>query len=118
IRIFFTPGRARALRYSSINELWSVFRFGQMPGNTHDGLRQADSISGLLQAMRYMLAVGPPRSETTPVKPGTFFICSISARIDSCERFWMMRPSCSVIEQKVQPPKQPRMMLTEKRIIS
>ena len=30
----------------------------------------------------------------------------------------MMRPSCSVIEQKVQPPKQPRMMLTEKRIIS
>jgi len=30
----------------------------------------------------------------------------------------MIRPSCSVIEQKVQPPKQPRMMLTEKRIIS
>ena len=30
----------------------------------------------------------------------------------------MMRPSCSVIEQKVQPPKQPRMMFTEKRIIS
>jgi hypothetical protein len=30
----------------------------------------------------------------------------------------MMRPSCSVMEQKVQPPKQPRMMLTEKRIIS
>ncbi len=90
-----------------------------MPGNTHDGLRQADSISGLLQAMRYMLAVGPPRSETTPVKPGTLSrISSISRMIDSCERFWMMRPSCSVIEQKVQPPKQPRMMLTEKRIIS
>ena len=30
----------------------------------------------------------------------------------------MIRPSCSVIEQKVQPPKQPRMILTEKRIIS
>ncbi len=30
----------------------------------------------------------------------------------------MMRPSCSVIEQKVQPPKQPRMMFTLKRIIS
>jgi hypothetical protein len=30
----------------------------------------------------------------------------------------MMRPSCSVIEQKVQPPKQPRMMLIEKRIMS
>ena len=30
----------------------------------------------------------------------------------------MTRPSCSVIEQKVQPPKQPRMIVTEKRIIS
>ena len=30
----------------------------------------------------------------------------------------MMRPSCSVIEQKVQPPKQPRWIETEKRIIS
>ena len=29
-----------------------------------------------------------------------------------------MRPSCSVMEQKEQPPKQPRMMLIEKRIIS
>jgi len=37
---------------------------------------------------------------------------------ESSERLWMMRPSCSVIEQKVQPPKQPRMILTEKRIIS
>ena len=30
----------------------------------------------------------------------------------------MTRPSCSVIEQKLQPPKQPRMIVTEKRIIS
>ena len=30
----------------------------------------------------------------------------------------MIRPSCSVIEQKVQPPKQPRWMAIEKRIIS
>ena len=90
-----------------------------MPGYTQDGLRQWRSISGSLQAMRYMLAVGPPRSDTTPVKPGTLSrISSISWRIDSSDRFWMMRPSCSVIEQKVQPPKQPRMMLTEKRIIS
>ncbi len=29
-----------------------------------------------------------------------------------------MRPSCSVMEQNVQPPKQPRMILMEKRIIS
>ncbi|SVJ69295.1 Uncharacterised protein [Klebsiella pneumoniae] len=74
-----------------------------MPGNTQDGLRQCRSMSGLLQAMRYMFAVGPPRSETTPVKPGTL------SRISSISR---------MIEQKVQPPKQPRMMFTEKRIIS
>jgi hypothetical protein len=54
-----------------------------------------------------------------PVKPLVLSrMCSISRRIDGSERLWMMRPSCSVIEQKVQPPKQPRMMLTEKRIIS
>ncbi|VFT26776.1 Uncharacterised protein [Pseudomonas aeruginosa] len=53
------------------------------------------------------------------MKPGTLSrISSISRMIESCERFWMIRPSCSVIEQKVQPPKQPRMMFTEKRIIS
>ncbi|MNT81232.1 hypothetical protein D3C72_2208030 [compost metagenome] len=54
-----------------------------------------------------------------PVKPVTLSrMSSISWMIDSSERFWMMRPSCSVIEQKVQPPKQPRMMFTLKRIIS
>src|SRR4030065_474481 len=74
---------------------------------------------GSLQAMRYILAVGPPMSEMMPVKPGVLSrMASISLRTDFSERFWMMRPSCSVIEQKVQPPKQPRMMLIEKRIIS
>jgi hypothetical protein len=66
-----------------------------------------------------MLAVGPPRSEITPVKPGTSSrIVSISRSTDASERLWMIRPSCSVMEQKVQPPKQPRWMATEKRIIS
>src|SRR3546814_9105816 len=69
--------------------------------------------------MRYMLAVGPPISEITPVKPGVRSrICSISRRIEASERFWMMRPSCSVNEQKLQPPNQRRMMVTEKRIMS
>ena len=55
----------------------------------------------------------------TPVKPGVWSRTrSISRRTDASERFWMMRPSCSVMEQKVQPPKQPRMMVTENRIIS
>ena len=43
---------------------------------------------------------------------------SISRMIESSDRFWMIRPSCSVIEQKVHPPKQPRWMITENRIIS
>jgi len=69
--------------------------------------------------MRYMFAVGPPMSEMMPVKPGVLSrISAISLTTDSCDRFWMMRPSCSVIEQNVQPPKQPRMIVTEKRIIS
>jgi cysteine-rich repeat protein len=82
------------------------------------GLRQAASIVRLLQARRYILAVGPPRSLTAPVNPGTFLRSATSFKIDSSLRFCMMRPSCSVIEQKEQPPKQPRMMVTLKRIIS
>ena len=94
-------------------------RLSQMSGNTQLKRRHADSIFSDLQAMRYMFAVGPPRSEITPVKPGVLSrIASISRITESSERLWIMRPSCSVIEQKVQPPKQPRMMLTEKRIIS
>ncbi|MCG3146133.1 MAG: hypothetical protein HONDAALG_03988 [Gammaproteobacteria bacterium] len=90
-----------------------------MPGYTHEGRRQAASISRDLQARRYMFAVGPPRSEMTPVKPGTLSrMVSISRMTESSLRLWMMRPSCSVMEQKVQPPKQPRWMATEKRIIS
>ena len=66
-----------------------------------------------------MFAVGPPRSEITPVKPGTVSrTVSISLMTESSERLWMMRPSCSVIEQNVQPPKQPRWIAIEKRIIS
>ncbi len=66
-----------------------------------------------------MLAVGPPRSEITPVKPGTVSrTVPISRITESSERLWITRPSCSVIEQNVQPPKQPRWMAIEKRIIS
>src|SRR5688572_28735565 len=89
-----------------------------MPGYTQDGRRHALSISLLLHARRYMFAVGPPRSEITPVKPGTVSrTFSTSRTTESSERLWMIRPSCSVIEQNVQPPKHPRWMATEKRII-
>src|ERR1044071_1919704 len=90
-----------------------------MSGNTHDGLRHAASMSRVLHAMRYMFAVGPPRSEMMPVKPGVVSrMRSISPRIDASERLWMTRPSCSVIEHKLQPPKQPRRIVTENLIIS
>src|SRR4051812_252129 len=90
-----------------------------MSGYTHEGLRHRDSVCLSLQAMRYMLAVGPPISEIIPVKPAVLSRTSpISLRTDSSDRFWMMRPSCSVMEQKEHPPKQPRMMVTENRIMS
>ena len=90
-----------------------------MPGWTQDGRRHSASIFLSLQAMRYMLAVGPPMSEMTPVKPGVLSrMVSISRTTEASERFWMMRPSCSVMEQKVQPPKQPRMIVTENLIMS
>src|SRR5438067_262009 len=90
-----------------------------MVGYTQDRRRHDSSIFLSLQANRYILAVGPPRSEMVPVKPRVLSrTSSISRRIDGSDRLWMMRPSCSVIEQKVQPPKQPRMMFTENRIIS
>src|SRR6185369_12705335 len=90
-----------------------------MSGNTHDGLRHAASISRVLHAIRYMLAVGPPMSLMIPWNPGVMSRTrSISARIDASERLWITRPSCSVIEQKLQPPKQPRRIVTENLIMS
>src|ERR1700750_669811 len=90
-----------------------------MWGKPRDGRRHSASIFGSLHAIRYMLAVGPPMSEITPVKPGVLSRSrSIRRGIDPSDRLWMMRPSCSVIEQKVQPPKQPRMIVTENLIMS
>ena len=83
-----------------------MFRFGQIPGYTQEGRRQAASILGLLHDIRHILAVGPPRSDITPVKPGTVSrTVSISRRIESSDLLCIIRPSCSVIEQKVHPPK-------------
>ena len=40
-----------------------------------------------------MFAVGPPRSEITPVKPGTVSrTVSISRITESSERLWMIAP--------------------------
>ena len=71
INIFLMPFNARARRYKLMSGEWLVFRLGQIPGYTHDGRRHADSMAGLLQRSRYILAVGPPKSEMTPVNPLT-----------------------------------------------
>ena len=71
-----------------------------------------------MQRIWYMFAVGPPMSLTTPLNSGSAAILRTSLRTDSCERDWMIRPWWAVIEQNVQPPKQPRMIVTESLIIS
>jgi hypothetical protein len=89
-----------------------------MPGNTHDGLRQCFRFRALAGDAVHVggraAEVGDHAGEAWHLVADLFDF----AKDRLFERFWMMRPSCSVIEQKVQPPKQPRMMFTEKRIIS
>ena len=90
----------------------------QMVGCTHDSRRQRASTSGRVQRISYMLAVAPPMSDTTPLNSGSSARFRTSRSTDSGDRLWMMRPWWAVMEQKVQPPKQPRMMVTESLIIS
>ena len=65
-----------------------------------------------------MLAVGPPRSVIVPRKPAMRDSARTSRSTLSAERLWMMRPSCSVMLQKVQPPKQPRIVTIESFTVS
>src|SRR5438132_9506293 len=76
------------------------------------------STSGRVQRIWYMLAVGPPMSLTMPANSGSAAILRTSRSTDSCERDCMIRPWWAVIEQNVQPPKQPRMIVIESLIIS
>src|SRR4051812_44244405 len=89
-----------------------------MEGCTHERRLQIASTSGRVQRIWYMFAVGPPMSLMTPLNSGSTARRRTSLRIDCCERDWMVRPWCVVIEQKVQPPKQPRMIVTLSLIIS
>ena len=111
------PGTSRLSRIRSTSGPWSVPSSLQIVGWTHDSRLHLASTSGRVQRIWYMLAVGPPMSETMPVNPGRAPIRR--TREDRfCERDWMIRPWCAVIEQNVQPPKQPRMIVTESLIIS
>ena len=89
----------------------------QTVGCTHDIRRQTCSTSGLLHRMRYMFAVGPPRSLMVPLKSWAEAARSTSFRMESLLLLWIVRPWWRVIEQKVQPPKQPRMIVTESRMV-
>src|SRR5207253_11010910 len=73
---------------------------------------------GRVQRIWYMFAVGPPRSLIVPLKAGSAAMVCTSARTERGLRLWMTRPSCIMMEQKVQPPKQPRMICTESLIIA
>ena len=106
----FTPGMDRVSRMTSFRGPWSVPRSLHVLGWTQDSRRHFASTSGRVHRILYMLAVGPPMSETVPLKSGWFVSCFTSVRIDCFERLWIIRPSWAVIEQKVQPPKQPRMI--------
>ena len=61
--------------------LYSIaFRYGL-------DFRQVASAFSLVQPSLYMFAVGPPKSDITPVKPGTLrLMSSISLMIESSER--------------------------------
>src|SRR6266446_1484967 len=84
----------------------------------HERRLHLASTSGRVQSIWYMFAVGPPMSLMMPENSGSAAILRTSLSTESCERDCMMRPWCAVIEQKVQPPKQPRMIVTESLIIS
>ena len=92
---------------------WSVCRFSHTPGCTQDRRRHDDSIASLLHFIWYMFAVGPPTSLITPRKSSMRRSDRTSRSTLSAERDWMIRPSCSVIEQKLHPPKQPRIVTIE-----
>ena len=113
----FTPGTARAPRISSIVGAWLVPSSLQIVGWMHERRLQTASTSGRVQRIWYMFAVGPPRSLIVPLNPGSAAIDFTSARTERGLRLWITRPSCIVMEQKVQPPKQPRMICTESLII-
>src|SRR3954454_7247657 len=108
-----TPGTSRLSRISWTSGPWSVPSSLQILGWTHESRLHRASTSGLVQRIWYMLAVGPPMSETTPEKPGSWPIRRSSARTEAGDRDGMIRPWWAVIEQNVQPPKHPRMIVTE-----
>ena len=66
-----TPGTFRTRLSSLISGLWSVPSNLQTVGWTHESRLHFASTSGRVQRIRYMFAVAPPTSLTTPLNSGS-----------------------------------------------
>ena len=104
------PGR----RINSISGPWSVPSSWQIVGWTQLSRRHLRRDLGpravhLVHVRRRAADVADRRRE----KSGSPAMRRISSSTDSRLRLWMIRPSWAVIEQNVQPPKQPRMICIE-----
>ena len=113
------PGTSRLSFISSTSGPWSVPRSLQTLGWTQReplALRLDLGLGAahLVHVGRRAADVGDDPGEAWDPGPITFS----SLRIDSFDRDWMIRPWWAVIEQKVQPPKQPRMIVTESLTVS
>jgi hypothetical protein len=117
-RTFLTPGTSRTFFISSFRGPWSTPSSLQI-GRVHARQRRHfASTSGFEQRIWYMFAVGPPTSLMWPLKSGSFghLLQLPSGSTAGCGS-GSRAPGASVIEQNVQPPKQPRIVVTESLII-
>ena len=111
---FLMPSCLRASRIKSISGPWSVPSSLQIVGWTQLSRRHlpADLGPAAIHAIhvgRRPADVADHALELRDLRASR----RISASTDSRLRLWMTRPSWAVIEQKVQPPKQPRMIWIE-----
>lgn len=85
-------------------------------GNKHCFPVQTPLVSCFWQAGWRKFAVGPPTSWIYPLKSFSCVISFASRINDSWLLVWMIRPWWNVRAQKLQPPKQPRLLQSENLI--
>ena len=83
----------------------------------HEGRVHFSHRERSLPAIPYMLAEGPPRSVIVPRKSGMAATRSTSRSTEASERGVTNLPWCAEMVQKAQPPKHPRCIVIEWRII-
>lgn len=102
-KTLFTPSISDIERRRSIWAEWSIPSFGQGPSR-HLLSSHLPTEVFFLHSMQYMLAVGPPTSWMTPLKPFLDAILSASARMDPLERDTTVVPWWAAMAQKEQFP--------------